>query len=36
MGAVIPAFNELRIVQSKRDIECPPDTATLRARPVVL
>jgi hypothetical protein len=31
MGVVIPAFNELRIVQSKRDIECPPDTSAYRA-----
>lgn len=34
MGAIIPAFNELRIVQSKRDIECPPDTSGFRARAV--
>lgn len=34
MGAVIPAFNELRIVQSKADIESPPDTAEYRATAV--
>lgn len=31
MGSVIPAFNELRIVQSKGDIESAPDSATYRA-----
>jgi len=36
MGSVVPVFNELRLVQSKGDIEAPVVPADLRAAAVVL
>jgi pyridoxine kinase len=32
MGAVVPVFNELQLVQSKRDIENPPHVDAFRAK----